>query len=179
MVVAISDASFCQEQEHIDGVTQNFKSQQACVTALALGNALDAEKKLIHQLSWSSMRISRVCRSTLMVEASALSDAVEHGLRDKATIFDMKGELNIRQLEETASVAMGHVWFCRLRKPLFSFHIPEYQTNRQQTFGDRFFSPETTHLGSRWIKGRLSSLDRYVRDAGRLLNEDDDFWPIE
>ena len=81
VVVTISDASFCQEQEQIDGVTQSFKSQQACITALAPGNALDAEKMLIHPLSWSSTRIRRVCRSTLMAEAHALSNPVEHGLR--------------------------------------------------------------------------------------------------
>ena len=28
-------------------------------------------------------------------------------------------------------------------------------------------------------KERLSSLDRHVRDAGRLLDEDDDSWPTE
>ena len=46
--VTINGASSCQEQERIDGVTQNFKSQQACITALAFGNALNAEKMLIH-----------------------------------------------------------------------------------------------------------------------------------
>ena len=49
--VTINDSSFCQEQEQIDGVTQNFQSQQACITALALGNALNAGKMLIHPLS--------------------------------------------------------------------------------------------------------------------------------
>ena len=29
-----SDASFCQEQDQLDGFTQNFKSQQPCITAL-------------------------------------------------------------------------------------------------------------------------------------------------
>ena len=111
VVVTICDASFCQEQEQIDGVTQNFESQQACITALALGNALNAEKMLIHPLSWSSTRIRRVCRSTLMAEAYALSNAFEHGLRTRATIVDMRGHLNIRQWEETASAVMGHVWF--------------------------------------------------------------------
>ena len=111
VVVTISDASFCQEQEQIDGVTQNFKSQQACITALAPGNALNAEKMLIHQLSWSSTRIRRVCRNTLMAEAYALSNAVAHGLRTRTTIVDKRGQLNIRQWEETASAEMGHVWF--------------------------------------------------------------------
>ena len=37
VVATISDASFCQEQERLDGITQNFESQQACITALAPG----------------------------------------------------------------------------------------------------------------------------------------------
>ena len=48
VVVTISDASFCQEQEQIDGVAQNFNHNRACITALALRNALNAEKMLIH-----------------------------------------------------------------------------------------------------------------------------------
>ena len=46
-----------------------------------------------------------------MAEAYALSNAVEHGLRTRATIVDMRGQLINRQWEETASAAMGHVWF--------------------------------------------------------------------
>ena len=103
VVSTISDASFCQEQDQLDGITQNFKSQQACITALALGNALNAEKMLVHSLRWSSMRIRRVCRSTLMSEAYALSNAVEHGVRTRATIVDVRGQLNIREWEGTAS----------------------------------------------------------------------------
>ena len=96
--MTICDASFSQEQEQIDGVPQNFKSQQACMTALAPGNALNAEKMLIHPLSWSSTRIRRVCRSTLVAEAYALSNAVAHGLRIRATIVDMKGQLGRKRL---------------------------------------------------------------------------------
>ena len=44
-----------------------------------------------------------------MTEAYALSNAVEHGFRTRATIVGMRGQLNIRQWEETASAAMGHV----------------------------------------------------------------------
>ena len=46
-----------------------------------------------------------------MAEACALSNAVEHGLRTRATIVDVRGQLNIRQWEERASAAMGHIWF--------------------------------------------------------------------
>ena len=111
VVVTISDTSSCQIQDQVDGVTKNFKSQQACVTALAPGNALNPEKMLIHPFSWCSTRIRRICRSTLMAEAYALSNAVEHGLRTRAAIVDMRGQLNIRQWEEAASAAMRHPCF--------------------------------------------------------------------
>ena len=106
VVVTISNASFYQEQEQIDGVTHNFKSQQACITALAPGNALNAEKMLIHPLSWSSTRIRRVCRSTWqkLTHCPMLLN-MDYG-RDHR----MRGQLTIRW-EETASAAMGHVWF--------------------------------------------------------------------
>ena len=107
--MAISDASFCQEQEQVDGITENCKSQQACITALAPGDGLNAEKMLIHPLSWRSTRIRGVCRSTLMAEAYALSNAVLQGLRTRAAIVDMRGQHHIRQWEETASAAMRHV----------------------------------------------------------------------
>ena len=105
VVVTISDASFCQEQ----GVTQNFKSQQACITALALGNALNAEKMLAH--SPVELEFDENQKSPSQAEGYALSNAVEHGLRARATIVDMRGQLNVRQWEEKASAAMGHVWF--------------------------------------------------------------------
>ena len=45
-----------------------------------------------------------------MAEAYALSTVVEHGLRTRDVIVDMRERLNIRQWEETASAAMGQVW---------------------------------------------------------------------
>ena len=92
VVVTISDTSFFQEQEQeqVDGITENFKSQQACITALARGDALNAERMRKHLLSWSSTRIRRVYRSNLTAEAYALSNAVEKGFQTRAAIFDMR-----------------------------------------------------------------------------------------
>ena len=94
------------------GANRRSHSELQITTGLyhSLGS-LNAEKMLIHPLSWRSTRIRRVCRCTLMAEAYALSNAVEHGLPTRATIVDIKGQLNIRQREEAASAAMGHVWF--------------------------------------------------------------------
>ena len=96
---------------------------------------------LIHPLSWSSARIRRVCRSTLLAEAYALSNAVEHGLRIRATIVDMGGLLNIRQWEETASAVMGHVWFA----------------DRESIFA-RLVSPNTKQVDNKRLAIDLSPL---------------------
>ena len=68
---------------------------------------MNAEKMRIHLLSWSSTRISKVCNSTLMAEAYALSSAIEHRLRTRATIVDMRGQLNIRQWEGNGFCSNG------------------------------------------------------------------------
>ena len=52
VVVTISDASFCQEQEQLDRVSQNSTPRQVYITALELGDALNAARMLIHTLSW-------------------------------------------------------------------------------------------------------------------------------
>ena len=71
-----------------------------------------------------------------MAEAYAVSNAVEHGLRTRAAVVDMKGHLNNRQWEETASAATGHVWFTDCEGLFAHLTSPKYQTIRQQTFDD-------------------------------------------
>ena len=44
----------------------------------------ESYKEVSRALSWSSTRIRRVCRNTLMSEAYALSNAVEHVLRTRS-----------------------------------------------------------------------------------------------
>ena len=138
-----SDARFCQEPKQLDGITQSFKSQQACVTALAPGNALNVERMLVHLLRWSSTRTRRVCISTLKAEACALSNAVQHGWRTRAAIVDMRGPLNGRRqlLQQwdtpgfqTATVLLAHLIFSTPNKSA---------TN----VWHRFVCFETTHLG--------------------------------
>ena len=111
VVATISDAVSVKNR------SSSTESLRISSHKLALGNALNAEKMLIHPLSWSSTRIRRVCRSTLMAETYALSNAVEHGLRTRATVVDMRGQLNIRQW-----AAIEHVW-CTDCESLFSHLI--------------------------------------------------------
>ena len=82
-----------------------------------------------------------------MAEACALSDAVEHGLRTSATIVDMRGQLNIRQWQETASAAMGHVLFTDCDS-LFSHLI----------------SPKTKQVGNKRLAIDLSALKQLIWD---------------
>ena len=111
------------------------------LTALAPGNALNAEKMIIHPSSWSSTRVTRVCRSALMTDVYALCNVVEHCLRTRVIIVDMRRQLNIRQWEETASPEMGHVWF----------------TNCESLFA-HFVSPNTKQVDSKRLAIDLTAL---------------------
>ena len=66
-----------------------------CITALAFGNALNAKKMFIHFMSWSSMRIRRVCHFSLMFELTHCPML----LNIRATIVVMGGQVNLRQWE--------------------------------------------------------------------------------
>ena len=82
-----------------------------------------------------------------MADAYALSNAVEHGLRTRATIVDMRGQLNIRQWEETASAAMGHVCFADCES-LFAHLI----------------SPKTKQVDNKRLAIDLSALKQLIWD---------------
>ena len=83
-----------------------------------------------------------------MAEAHALSsNAVQHGLRTRAAIVDVRGQLNIRQWEETASAAMGHVWFTDCESLLA--HL---------------ISPNTKHVDNRRLAIDLSALKQLTWD---------------
>ena len=64
-----------------------------------------------------------------MAAACALSNAVEHGLRTRATIVDMRGKLNIRQWEEDGFSSKGTRLVRRLRKSLCTIEFS--QTTKQ------------------------------------------------
>ena len=103
-------------------------------------------------------------------------------VRTRATIVDMRGQLNIRQWEETASAATENVWFedC---ESLFSQLI--FPSTKQ--VDNKRLAIDLPALKELIWDNRddcdeevdLSSLDRHVGDAGRLLDKDDDFWPTE
>ena len=102
-----------------------------------------------------------------MAEAYAFSNAVEHGLRTRAAIVDMRGQLNVRQWEKTASAAMCHVWFTfcvSLFAHLVSPNSKQGDNKRlaidlsamkQLIWNDRDDCDEEV----RWVERRLSSLD--------------------
>ena len=141
VVATISDASFCQDQEQLDGITKNFKSQKACISALALGNALNAAKMLFHPVEFDENQKS------LSQYIDGRSLRTEHGLRTRPFIVDMRGRLNFRQREETASAAMGHVWL----------------TDCESLFA-HLISHNTEHVGNKRLAIDLSALKELIWD---------------
>ena len=110
VVCTITDASFCNETIEVDGVSEPCRSQQGYIVCLAPAGIVNLPEATIHPISWGSTHIKRVCRATLMAEAFAMIKGTEAGTRIRAAIVDMKGELELRNWEETAARAMGHVW---------------------------------------------------------------------
>ncbi len=111
VVCTITDASFCNETVEVeDNVLEPGRSQQGYIVALAPAGVVNMEEAIIHPISWSSTHIKRVCRATLMAETFAMIKGTEAGTRLRAAIVDMKGLLDMKNWEETAARAMGHVW---------------------------------------------------------------------
>jgi len=110
VVATITDASFCNETVHIDGVPEPGRSQQGYLVCLAPAEVVNMTEAVIHPISWSSTHIKRICRATLMAETFAMIKGTEAGGRIRAAIVDMRGQLDMKNWEESAATAMGHVW---------------------------------------------------------------------
>ena len=94
----------------MNGELEAHRSQQGYVVALAPADIINAKTAVIHPISWSSTTIKRVCRATLMAEAFAMIKGTEAGTRIRAIVVDAKGELDMKNWEESAAQSMGHVW---------------------------------------------------------------------
>ena len=92
-----------------------------------------------------------------MAEAYALSNAVEHGLRTRAAIVDVRGQLNVRQWEETAAATMGHVWF----------------TDCESLFA-HLVSPNTKQIDNKRLAIDLSALKQLIWDNNDDCDEEVD-----
>jgi len=110
VVATITDASFCNETVTIDGVPEPGRSQQGYLVCLAPAEVVNMTEAVIHPISWSSTHIKRICRATLMAETFAMIKGTEAGGRIRAAIVDMRGQLDMKNWEESAATAMGHVW---------------------------------------------------------------------
>ena len=64
--------------------SRTLESQQAGITVLELGDALNAVRMLIHPLSWSLTEIGRIGPSSLMIGSCIFFNVVEQGLRTRA-----------------------------------------------------------------------------------------------
>ena len=106
-----------------------------------------------------------------MAETHGLSNGVDHGLRLRAALVDLTGQLNIRRSEETASVLTGHVWFADCDS-LFS-HLVSPNTKQDDSERLAIDLSALKQLGAsqrlrrtrRWFHGRLSSMERHIHNA--------------
>ena len=98
------------EEEIVKGGAEGGRSQQGYLIGLAPPDILNATDTSFHPIAWASTVIKRVCRASLHAETMALTKAVESGTRLRAAIVDMKGKLNLKNWEQSASSQMGHVW---------------------------------------------------------------------
>ncbi len=110
VVATITDASFCNETVEVAGDQEPGRSQQGYIVCLAPADVVNQAEAVIHPIAWSSTHIKRVCRATLMAETFAMIKGTEAGTRIRAGIVDMKGQLDMRNWEESAAQSMGHVW---------------------------------------------------------------------
>jgi len=111
VVCSINDASFGNEEVEVQpGVWEDGGSQQGGSIRLAPADVVNATVTTVHPISWSSTVIKRACRATLMAETMAMIKGTEAGERIRAAIVDMRGQLDFRNWEESASSQMGHCW---------------------------------------------------------------------
>ena len=95
-----------------------------------------------------------------MAEAYALSIAFEHGLRTRAAIVDMRGQLNIRQWEVTATAAIGRVWFADCESLFAQLISPNTkQVDNKRLAIDLSALKLIWDNRGRWIDGRFFSVD--------------------
>ena len=121
-----------------------------------------------------------------MAEAFAMIKGTEAGTRIRAAIVDMMGKLELRNWEETAARAMGHVWMTdcdSLYEHLMSPRLNAIENKRlaidlmalrQQILGDR----RRTSSRNRPQLRRLSALDRYQCHARRPAYQGDGSRPL-
>ena len=122
-----------------------------------------------------------------MTEAYALSNAVEHGLRTRATIVDMRGQLNIRQWEETASAAVRHVWFADFESLLAYLISPNTKQVDNKRLAIDLCALKQLICDNRddcdkEVDGSKGDYPRWIDTSAMLsgvLDKGDDFLPIE
>ena len=110
VVATITDASFGNEEEIVNGAVEGGRSQQGYVLCLGPPDLVNLPVADVHIIAWSSTVIRRACRATLQAETMALTKGVEAGTRLRAAIVDMKGKFDIKNWEVSAASNMGHVW---------------------------------------------------------------------
>ena len=104
----VTDASHANELEESTG--EPFRSQGAKLVGLATKELWDGNRAGIHIFMMNSTTIRRVCRATVQCETYALSLGVESLDTMRAAIVDMRGTLDRKHWERSASSQMRAVW---------------------------------------------------------------------
>ena len=94
-----------------------------------------------------------------MAETFSLGDAVDRGARIRAAIVDMKGLLDTRNWEASASLNMGHLWLTDCDSLYEHLASPKTNTIQNKRLAidlnllrqmNRSESIEANDLGTRW-----------------------------
>jgi hypothetical protein len=94
VLLTITDASFSNEEDVVDGVLRPYRSQRGRLHFLCSHTLLEgAMQSPVHMIGFGSTLIKRVCRATLQAETYALQDGVENGFRLRALLAEIHDRL--------------------------------------------------------------------------------------
>ena len=117
IMIVVGDSSFGNETQWIDEwqEVEPYRSQGGKLLCLGEPPIADNQPGMLHVLSAGSSIVRRVCRSTVQAEAYNLDLCVEEADLLRAAIIDLRGLLDHRDWEVSASSQMHSAWFTDCR----------------------------------------------------------------
>ena len=109
-MITVTDASHANEEDSNEDKTEPYRSQGARLHLLASPGLLSKEECSFHLIGHQSTEVKRVCRATVQAEAYAMQNGTEEGDRLRAAIADVRGVLDPKHWEATASASMRQIW---------------------------------------------------------------------
>ena len=118
-------ASFAQEEgEDKHGKPTKHRSQKAIMNGLASPEILKGSTASIHVLQWQSVTDKKVCSSTLMSEAHAMSTGIDSGDRLRAVILCIREQLDTASWEHSINSKTQHLWLSDCNRLVTHSHNP-------------------------------------------------------